>query len=60
MTAASVTALTHRALIAVSGPDWAKFLKGLCTAHIDEIVEETARGEFHRLHYGAFCGPRAR
>ncbi|MCR6661394.1 MAG: folate-binding protein [Asticcacaulis sp.] len=60
MTAASVTALTHRALIAVSGPDWAKFLKGLCTAHIDEIVEETARGEFHRLHYGAFLRPQGK
>ncbi len=60
MTTASVTALPHRALIAVSGPDWARFLKGLCTAHIDNIVEETARGEFHRLHYGAFLRPQGK
>ncbi len=60
MTTVSVTALPHRALIAVSGPDWARFLKGLCTAHIDEIVEETARGEFHRLHYGAFLRPQGK
>ncbi|MGN6208145.1 CAF17-like 4Fe-4S cluster assembly/insertion protein YgfZ [Asticcacaulis sp.] len=60
MTTAYVTALPHRALIAVSGPDWARFLKGLCTAHIDNIVEETARGEFHRLHYGAFLRPQGK
>lgn len=60
MTTASVTALPHRTLIAVSGPDWARFLKGLCTAHIDDIVEETARGEFHRLHYGAFLRPQGK
>lgn len=60
MTTASVTALPHRALIAVSGPDWAKFLKGLCTAHIDTIVEETERGEFHRLYYGAFLRPQGK
>jgi len=56
----SITALSHRALIAVSGPDWARFLKGLCTAHIDEIVEETARGQFHTLHYGAFLRPQGK
>jgi len=60
MTTVSVTALPHRALITVSGPDWASFLKGLCTAHIDVIVEETARGEFHKLHYGAFLRPQGK
>jgi folate-binding protein YgfZ len=60
MTTASITALPHRALIAVSGPDWASFLKGLCTAHIDEIVEETAGGVFHKLHYGAFLRPQGK
>ena len=60
MTTASVTALPHRALLAIFGADWAKFLKGLCTAHIDEIVEETARGEFHKLHYGAFLRPQGK
>lgn len=60
MTTVSVTDLPHRALIAVSGPDWASFLKGLCTAHIDVIVEETARGEFHKLHYGAFLRPQGK
>jgi len=60
MTTVSITALPHRALIAVSGPDWASFLKGLCTAHIDEIVEETARGAFHKPHYGAFLRPQGK
>jgi folate-binding protein YgfZ len=60
MTTVSVTALPHRALIAVSGPDWASFLKGLCTAHIDVIVDETARRAFHKLHYGAFLRPQGK
>ena len=60
MTTSSVTHLPQRALIAVSGPDWASFLKGLCTAHIDVVVEETARGEFHKLHYGAFLRPQGK
>ena len=55
-----MTALSHRALSTVSGPDWASFLKGLCTAHIDEVVEETARGEFHKLYYGAFLRPQGK
>ncbi|MFT4075222.1 MAG: folate-binding protein [Asticcacaulis sp.] len=60
MTIAAITALPHRGLIAVSGPDWARFLKGLCTAFIDSIVEETAGGVFHRLHYGAFLRPQGK
>ena len=60
MTTASIASLPHRALIAVSGPDWARFLKGLCTAHIDEIVEETVMGAFHRLHNGAFLRPQGK
>jgi folate-binding protein YgfZ len=60
MTIASITHLPQRALIAVSGPDWASFLKGLCTAHIDVIVEETARGAFHKPHYGAFLRPQGK
>lgn len=60
MTTAFITALPHRALIAVTGPDWASFLKGLCTADIDAIIEETARGEFHKLHYGAFLRPQGK
>ncbi len=60
MTTVSVTTLPHRALIAVTGPDWANFLKGLCTAYIDVIVEETARGELHKLHYGAFLRPQGK
>ncbi len=60
MTTSFVTALPHRALIAVTGPDWASFLKGLCTAHIDILVEETARGAFHKLHYGAFLRPQGK
>jgi len=60
MTTASITALPNRALLAITGPDWARFLKGLCTAHIDDIVEETARGEFHKLYYGAFLRPQGK
>lgn len=55
-----ISPLPHRALIAVSGPDWASFLKGLCTAPIDAIVEEVAEGVFHKLHYGAFLRPQGK
>jgi folate-binding protein YgfZ len=56
----STAALTHRALLSVSGPDWASFLKGLCTAHIDDLADEVSRGELHRLHYGAFLRPQGK
>lgn len=55
-----ISPLPHRALIAVSGPDWANFLKGLCTAPIDAIVEQVAGGTFHKLHYGAFLRPQGK
>ena len=52
--------LPHRALIAVSGPDWARFLKGLCTAHIETLSAEVQQGTFARLHYGAFLRPQGK
>ncbi len=55
-----ITRLPHRALIRISGPDWASFLKGLCTAYIDEIVAEGAEGVYGRLHYGAFLRPQGK
>jgi folate-binding protein YgfZ len=44
----------------VSGPDWAKFLKGLCTAHIETVVAEVQQHRFARLHYGAFLRPQGK
>jgi len=52
--------LPHRAVIRVSGPDWAKFLKGLCTAHIETLAADTQQGRFARLHYGAFLRPQGK
>jgi hypothetical protein len=52
--------LPHRAVIRVSGPDWAKFLKGLCTAHIETLGAEVQQGRFARLHYGAFLRPQGK
>ena len=52
--------LPHRASIKVSGPDWAKFLKGLCTAHIETLDAEVQQGRFARLHYGAFLRPQGK
>jgi folate-binding protein YgfZ len=56
----STARLPYRALLSVSGPDWAAFLKGLCTAHIDELAAEVSRGELHKLHYGAFLRPQGK
>jgi len=47
-------------VIRVSGPDWAKFLKGLCTAHIETLSAEAQQGRFARLHYGAFLRPQGK
>ncbi len=55
-----ITALLHRALIRVVGPDWAAFLKGLCTADIDTLQVDSAEGRFHSLHYGAFLRPQGK
>ncbi len=52
--------LPHRAVIRVTGPDWAKFLKGLCTAHIETLSAEAQQGIFARLHYGAFLRPQGK
>lgn len=55
-----IARLSHRALIRITGPDWATFLKGLCTAHIDRITAEVADGRFDTLHYGAFLRPQGK
>ena len=52
--------LPHRAVIRIYGPDWAKFLKGLCTAHIETLSTEVQQGTFARLHYGAFLRPQGK
>ncbi len=57
---ASITALPHRALIRITGPDWAPFLKGLCTAHIDDIVRDSQSDAPIRLYYGAFLRPQGK
>jgi len=57
---ASIAPLPYRGLISVSGPDWAGFLKGLCTAHIDDLAEQVAAGQFRMLHYGAFLRPQGK
>ncbi|WP_443750579.1 CAF17-like 4Fe-4S cluster assembly/insertion protein YgfZ [Asticcacaulis solisilvae] len=55
-----IARLPHRALIRITGPDWAAFLKGLCTAHIDRITAEVADGRMGTLHYGAFLRPQGK
>lgn len=55
-----ITRLNHRALIRLRGPDWAPFLKGLCTAHIETLATEVQQGRFQRLHYGAFLRPQGK
>jgi folate-binding protein YgfZ len=52
--------LPHRAVIRVSGPDWSRFLKGLCTAHIETLSTEVQQGRLARLHYGAFLRPQGK
>ncbi len=56
----AIASLPHRALIRITGPDWATFLRGLCTAHIDRISDDVAHGHFHSLHYGAFLRPQGK
>lgn len=56
----AIAKLSHRALIRLTGPDWAPFLKGLCTAHIDRISQEATEGQFCTLHYGAFLRPQGK
>jgi len=60
MTMTKIAFLAHRAVIRLSGPDWAKFLKGLCTAHIETLSAEVQQGRFARLHYGAFLRPQGK
>lgn len=55
----AIAELPHRALVRLTGPDWAGFLKGLCTAHIDRIVSSASSGQ-QILHYGAFLRPQGK
>jgi tRNA-modifying protein YgfZ len=55
----AIAALPHRALVRLTGPDWASFLKGLCTAHIDRIGASASAGQ-DSLHYGAFLRPQGK
>ena len=57
---ARIAPLRHRAVIRIGGPDWAPFLKGLCTAHIDTIATESSTGASPELHYGAFLRPQGK
>ena len=55
----SIARLPHRSLLRLTGPDWATFLKGQCTAHIDRISETAAKGLRH-MQYGAFLRPQGK
>jgi len=55
----AIAELPHRAMVRLIGPDWAGFLKGLCTAHIDRIVSTASSGR-QTLHYGAFLRPQGK
>ena len=54
-----IAALPHRALVRLTGPDWASFLKGLCTAPLDRITAAASSGQ-DKLHYGAFLRPQGK
>jgi folate-binding protein YgfZ len=54
-----IAELPHRALVRVTGPDWATFLKGLCTAPLDRITAFALSGQ-DSLHYGAFLRPQGK
>lgn len=53
-------ALPHRALIALSGPDWGKFLNGQTTIDVETIFDAVAAGEHMPLYYGAFLTPQGK
>ncbi len=56
----AIASLPHRALVRLTGPDWASFLMGLCTAHIDSLASQAAEGRFGVLYYGAFLRPQGK
>lgn len=56
----AIASLPHRALVRLTGPDWASFLKGLCTAHIDDLAAQASEGRFNVLYYGAFLRPQGK
>ncbi|ESQ76812.1 folate-binding protein YgfZ [Asticcacaulis sp. AC402] len=52
--------LPHRALIRITGPDWAPFLKGLCTARIDDLIRSDGQTSVDKAVYGAFLRPQGK
>ncbi|UDF02659.1 folate-binding protein YgfZ [Asticcacaulis sp. AND118] len=53
-------ALPHRALIALTGPDWGKFLNGQTTIDAEKIFDAVANGAHKPLYYGAFLTPQGK
>ncbi len=60
VTTTCIAALPHRCQIRLSGPDWAPFLKGLCTAHIDTLIRSSAQNTPLDMAYGAFLRPQGK
>lgn len=55
-----IAALPHRTQIRITGPDWAPFLKGLCTAHIDTLIRMLEQNAPLKRLYGAFLRPQGK
>lgn len=53
-------ALPHRALIALTGPDWGKFLNGQTTIDAEKIFDAVADSTNKSLYYGAFLTPQGK
>ncbi|MFT3998020.1 MAG: folate-binding protein [Asticcacaulis sp.] len=53
-------ALPNRALIALTGPDWGKFLNGQTTIDAEKIFDAVAAGAHNSLYYGAFLTPQGK
>jgi tRNA-modifying protein YgfZ len=52
--------LSHRALIALNGPDWAHFLNGQTTINIDQVLIDFKTSVHKPLYYGAFLTPQGK
>lgn len=53
-------ALPHRALIALNGPDWGRFLNGQTTINAETIADAVVKSEHKALYYGAFLTPQGK
>lgn len=56
----SLIQLPHRALISLSGPDWAVFLNGQTTINTEAILHDLSTGAHKPLYYGAFLNPQGK